>query len=334
MNALQFLRSAKADSVPAVILLVGEEGELHSMVIDKIVDLKLGANKGMGLEHLEAGSKGVMQILDAAASAGLFASERVIVVHNSESLSAPSNSPELKELQKYLADPDPSLTLIFSAPAVNKAKHPFKLLAKEAELIECTQMKGQPLREWIVKFVRDRGYSFEGHSLDLAMELLGNDMLLIRNAMEKVMLYCGERRQIEYEDVEKSFGAMREHAIWELTSAIGSRNSETAIKILARLLYEGKHPLQIATALQFQFRQLLSVKSLLMKKLSLPEIQKAAGIRFFAERIVNNARSFGAPELLAAYNALFKLEDSIKSAGIDARFLMEKCIIDICRIKH
>ena len=334
MNALQFLKSLKAESVPPVILLVGEEGELHSMVIDRLVKLKLGENASMGLEHLEAGSKSMMQILDAAASGGLFAAERVIVVHNAESLSAPSGSPELKELQKYLADPDPSLTLIFSAPSVNKGKHPFKLLAKEAELVECTQLKGKPLQDWIVKYVRDRGYSFSGHSLQLAMELLGNDMLLIRNAMEKVMLFCGERKQIEYEDIEKSFGAMREHAIWELTSAIGARDTEKSTKILARLLYEGKHPLQIATSLQYQFKQLLTVKSLLLRKLSLPEIQKQAGIRFFAERIVANARSFAAPELLAAYDTLFHLEDSIKSAGIDARFLMEKCIIDICRIKN
>lgn len=334
MNALQFLKSVNAETLAPVLFLLGEEGELHSIIIDRIVKLKLGDNAEMGLEHLEASSKGMMSILDAAASGGLFASQRVIVVHNAETLSAPANSPELKELKKYLANPDPSLTLVFSAPNVNKAKHPFKLLVKETEVVECTQLKGKPLKDWVTKFVRDRGYTFQGHALELAMELLGNDMLLIRNAIEKVMLYCGERKQIEYPDIEKSFGAMREHATWELTSAIGARNTEKAIKILARLLYEGKHPLQIATALQFQFRQLLTVKSLLIRKLPMPEIQKAAGIRFFVERIVANARSFGAPELLAAYDALFHLEDSIKSAGIDARFLMEKCIIDICQVKH
>jgi DNA polymerase III delta subunit len=133
------------------------------------------------------------------------------------------------------------------------------------------------------------------------------------------------------EDIEKNLQSMREYATWELTSAIGTRNGQQAIKVLGRLLDEGKHPLQIIATLQIQLRQLIIIKSMLSKRMPPQEIARAAGIRFFVERTIAQARGFRPQELLDAYKQLFYLENSFKSAGIDERFLLEKYILEMCQ---
>lgn len=331
MLARQFIRSLTVEKVPPVVFLIGEELELHRMAIERIARLKLGGDgAGIGMERFDGSDIGLVGILDATASGGLFSAERVLVIRNAEGLSAAAGSTELKLLERYLDNPDPALSLIFSASSANRSKHPFKMLAAKTAVVECDRLKGSELRQWIEEFLHNKGYALSGRAVDYATDLIGNDLLMIRNALEKVMLFCGERNRIEYEDLEKSLGTMREHAVWELTSAIGARNAAESIRLLARLLDEGKHPLQVATALQFQFRQLLVVKSLEQKRLTPKEIAVEAGIRYFADRVLAQARGFGAKELISAYNRLFHLEDALKSAGIDARFLMEKWILEVC----
>jgi DNA polymerase-3 subunit delta len=146
-----------------------------------------------------------------------------------------------------------------------------------------------------------------------------------------VMLFCGERKQIEYDDLERTLNAAREHAIWELTNAIGARDASAAMAALGRLLDEGKHPLQISFSLQLQFRQLLMVKEMLGRRVPHDKAAEIARLGRWKDRIFRQARLFSAAELRGIYRRLFELEDSIKSAGVDERFLLEYIIYRVCR---
>lgn len=329
MQALQFIKSLEKGKLPSVVLMVGEERQLHGMVIRKLAKLKLGDDH-KGVQHIDGSETSLNKIIDEASSAGLFADQRVIAVHNAEGIKAPSGSPQLKTLERYLESPDADLTLIFSAESVNRNHQPYKLLASKGQSVECGRIKGNDLRTWVNQVVVGNGYRFAGPALERALDLLGVDMLMISRALEKIMLYCGERKQIEFEDVEKTLGSLREHAMWELTAAIGKRDRPTALRLLANLLNEGKHPLQLTTTLQYQFRQLLSVKALLLQKHPPQEVARIAGIRYFADRVLAQAKAYNANELLNAYTILFELENAVKSAGIDERFLLENSIIRIC----
>ena len=333
MQAQQFLESAIKKEIPPVIALVGDEKELHAEIIKQITKLRLSDTQNAGPEYVDANETSVFGILDSVATVGLFANDRVVAVMNAESLSAGSGSPPLTALERYLEEPNPSVTLIFSLKSAHKGKQPFKSLLARAQVVQCDRLKGADLQKWVSNYIASRGYRFAGNTLGQALLLLGNDLMMIKNALDKLMLYCGERSLIEISDVEQTLGNMREHAVWELTAAIGARNKLEALQNLSHLLNEGKHPLQIISALQFQFRQLITVKSLLLKKRTIPEIVKEAGIRFYAERIIKQAKSFSTPELVQAYDSLFTMENSIKSAGIDERFLLEKNIIEICTAK-
>jgi DNA polymerase-3 subunit delta len=332
MQASAFLRSVKADEIPPVLLLLGKETVLRRKVVGKLATLLLpGGREDAGLERIDAQEARVTAILDAAASGSLLAGHRVLVVRNAGALSAPSGSPELAALERYLDSPNPAVTLALEADSINRGHQPFKLLARRVTVIECEPLRGQTLQRAISSYARERGYALPPAAAALVEELLGNDLMMIFNALDKVMLYCGERRRIEYEDLERSLNVSREHAVWELTNALGTRDAAAALTALGRLLDEGKHPLQISAGLHYHLRTLMTVRELLDRGLPPDRVAETAGLRFGKERVFHQARLFTADELRRCLRLLFELENGIKSAGIDERFLIEDTVYKICR---
>jgi DNA polymerase III delta subunit len=72
------------------------------------------------------------------------------------------------------------------------------------------------------------------------------------------------------------------------------------------------------------------VRASLQQRKTAQEIQNELNIRFYVERIIKQARAFSAKELLDAYHKLYDLENSLKSAISDERFVLEKSLYDIC----
>ena len=333
MHATEFLKSVGAEKPPPVLLLAGPERMLRNQVISFLVRLHGRDGGQVELVRIDAGEVRLGAILEEAASGSLLASHRIIHVVEADSLRAPSGSPDLASLERYMEGPNPSSTLVLSAETANRARQPFKLLSQRAAVVECAPLRGAALRGWITGYLRGRGYAMHPAGAALIEELLGFDLFLVKNALDKVMLYCGERRRIEYEDLERAMQSSREHAIWELTNAIGNRQASGALGKLSLMLDEGKHPLQIAAALQNQIRLLIIIRSLLEKRLPRQEVIAKAGLRYRPDRVFEQARQFSSAELRRAHRLLFDLENSIKSAGPEDRFMLEACVLNICRAR-
>jgi len=299
MQASAFLRSLKAENVPPVLLLVGTETVLRRRVISRLAKLLLSeVDEEAAFERLDAGVTGLMKILDTASTGSLL---------TGHPLSAPSGSAGLAALERYLDSPNPASTLVLEADAARKNRRPFTLLAREG------------------------GYSLPPGAGALIINMLGSDLMTIYNALDKVMLYCGERKQIEYEDLERCLNIVREHTIREVINAVGGRDAAAALAALGQLLDEGKHPLQISSWLKNQVRTLMIVRDMLDRRLPSEKVASAAGLRYKPERVFKQARLFSSEELVSFHRLLFELENRIKSAGVDERYLLEDMLYRICR---
>jgi len=63
--------------------------------------------------------------------------------------------------------------------------------------VECEPLRGKELQTTISAYVREGGYSLPPGAGALIINMLGSDLMTIYNALDKVMLYCGERKQID-----------------------------------------------------------------------------------------------------------------------------------------
>ena len=332
MQASAFLRTAKAEELPSVLLVVGAEAVLRRRVATKIARLLLPEGpKDPGLQHLDGSEVRLAAILDEAASGSLLAGKRVLVVRNAAALLSSAGQAEIDALGRYVESPNPDVVLIFDDESVDKRRQPVKLLTSKAETVECDRLKGQDLRNSMITHARERGYALPPPAAAMVEELLGSDLMLIFNALDKVMTYCGERKQIEMEDLERSLNVAREPAMWELTEALSVRDASAALEALGRLLDGGNHPLQVSASVRFRIRTLLMVREMLERNMPTQKIAQEAGLRFRPEQVIRQARLFKLEELRRFNRLLFDLENGIKSAGVDERFLLEDTVYRICR---
>ena len=332
MQASAFLRTAKAEELPSVLLVVGAEAVLRRRVASRIARLLLPEGpKDPGLQRLDGAEVRLAAVLDEAASGSLLAGKRVLVVQNAAALLSSAGEAEVGALERYVESPNPDVVLLFDAESLDKRRLVVKRLMANAESVECDRLRGQDLRNSMIAYARERGYALPPPAAALAEELLGTDLMMIFNALDKVMTYCGERTQIETEDLERSLNVVREPAMWELTNALSVRDAAAALEALGRLLDEGNHPLQVSASIRFRIRTLLTVREMLERDVPTQKIAQEAGLRFRPEQVIRQARLFKLEELRRFNRLLFDLENGIKSAGVDERFLLEDTVYRICR---
>lgn len=331
MHAIAFLQRVQADSVPPVLLLVGEETLLAEEIVRRLCRLiEGGESTGGCVDRFDGAESGLPAVIDAASTGSLFAARRIVAVTGAENLSAPVGSPELEMLRKYLEDPSPQVVLVFVAQSVKRNQQPFKALVKKAEVVECEPLRGPALHGWIAARLRERGFAAAPGVAERVEELLGRDLRTIRNSVEKVMLYCAERKRVEIADLHAVLGVLREHTVWELTDALARRDAGASLTLLSRLLDEAKAPEMIIGALRFQYRQLLILKDLMQRGAPQRQLAERAGIKFRFDRAAAQAKAFRLAELHDIYKSLFDLENSIKSAAVEARWLFERLVLQIC----
>jgi len=73
------------------------------------------------------------------------------------------------------------------------------------------------------------------------------------------------------------------------------------------------------------------VRDMLDRRLPSEKVASAAGLRYKPERVFKQARLFSSEELVSFHRLLFELENRIKSAGVDERYLLEDMLYRICR---
>jgi DNA polymerase III delta subunit len=107
--------------------------------------------------------------------------------------------------------------------------------------------------------------------------------------------------------------AMAEQNIFALIDAIASRNRALAIQLLTTEMAKGRDAYYILSMITFQFRNLLSVKDLMVRKLPPTELAQKSGLApFILRKSQAQAQKFTLVELTAAFSRLAELDTAAK----------------------
>lgn len=210
---------------------------------------------------------------------------------------------------------------------------------------------GKASREHLLEFVTE-GLRQVGKNLDLkAREMVlaraGDDLRRLRQELEKLSLFVGDRRQIRAEDVEAIFADHGEGWIFDLTRAIADRDAKGALAQLARLMARGEHPLKILGTVAAEMRRLLSARQLVETELAkvwkrgmtYQQFQQIV-LRYAKPLLTRNpyadymcfqrAEHFSLDELRVGMEGLFEADLRLKSTGSQPRLVLEKWILSMC----
>ncbi|MGQ9476414.1 MAG: DNA polymerase III subunit delta [Actinomycetota bacterium] len=257
------------------LLIHGEQPLLLEEELRKILEKASRRDPELefNLEIFHMGEDSLEDALTSAETLPLAGGWRYVVMKEAQRLT----SAEVKRLSSFLERPPESAVLLILACGLKKNSPLLKVCREKAVVREATISRREiPL--WIKSRFEARGLRANGKAIPYLLEMLGEDLMALDAAVEKIALFHQGGKTVELDEVVALVAPSAEKAVYELTDRVMLGDHDQALKILRRLLKQGEDPNRILYALSRQYLRLLRYKSMREEGMSDREIAVVLGI--------------------------------------------------------
>ena len=298
---------------PLATLREGEPGPLYFLygkeryLLDRAVDLLRARvldprTRDFNYELFYGKEAGASRIAQAARTLPMMAKRRLILVRDADEMKAD----ELGGLVSYVSDPAPESCLVFVAEKADQRLKFFSAFKKHGELVKLDPLYERQLPDFVRGEARARGVTLAPDAVTMIVAEIGAELGQLADAVERLAMYAGERKQITAEDVDKVVATTRQRSVFELANAVGAGDRASALAMLSSMLGARESGVRIVAMLARHLRQLWITSELLQRTRDKFEIASALGIPpFFADDIIRQARTLDAAKAKRMHAALF-----------------------------
>ena len=244
----------------------------------------------------------------------------------------------LDELTAYLPTLPPTTRLVFVEGRTLAASHPIlKLAQKEhkkglAHIKQFKQPKEWELPNWIQQRARDEGGEIGWDASTLMARLVGNDLRLLDQEVDKLLLYANGQ-QVTETDVRALVSRARESSVFDLVDHVGRREADKALRLLHHLLDEGEPPLRLMAMLARQVRILIQVSELQASRMSQAEIAKRLKLHpYVVKKGLAQAHNFSMRQLEKAHALLVEADLMIKTGETEGVLALDMLVVSLTRL--
>jgi DNA polymerase III subunit delta len=250
-----FLKAAERGETPPVVLLHGTEPLLLEDAVARVTRALFPEGTDLSLlrETVDAKEADAEAVVQSALMLPWGSARRLVVAKGVEGLSAKQGEP----LAAYVRSPNPSTVLLLLAGQSLPSSHWLAQAVAQASIVPVFVPTGHQLIVWLRARARADGFELDEAAAELLVELSGNDLTRLRGEVEKAALAGGrDNRRIGVAEVRAVVGEHRLRSIFELTRAISSRDTASALALLELLLNAGEEPLGVLGMLGREARAL------------------------------------------------------------------------------
>jgi DNA polymerase-3 subunit delta len=322
----------KKRTVAPVYLLVGDDDVGKQPLLDLLAGLIEPDLQAFNVQRLYANERPLDEIIAAARTLPFLGDRRVIFALRSEVFLKPKGragatgedegagleeadatpaAGAAGELERYLSSPSPENVLVLVAADMARNTRIGKQLLKVATTVEYWGLKGdreakgrdleralRAAESMVRDAMREAGLRIRPDAIEPLLEHAGTDIGVLRNDLQRVVLYCSGRPEVTRDDVRAVVGGAVQLDDWALTRAIQAADCGEALRQL-QLSLDAGHPYPM-----------------LLGQLAW----------FVRTRLTEQAPSRLAP----AVDALLRADIALKSSGGDAQVLLERLIVELC----
>ncbi|MDR1989406.1 MAG: DNA polymerase III subunit delta [Acidobacteriaceae bacterium] len=307
----QVRRQIASGETAPIYLLLGEDEVEKSGLAHEFEELIEEGLRAFNVERVHAGDitsgdrlvNAVGGLIDAARTLPMMAPRRLVIVLQAEGLLVPKRESEaatraLDELETLFKQPETLTTLVLVATSLDRRSRMFKLLAKQATVVECGVVEDQADAErWIRNRVAAAGVQIDPAGARLLAERAGTDVKRLRNDVDRLLLYALGQKSISLADAREIAGPASLQDEWAMTNAIESGDGATALRQLALMLESGAAPEKVLGQLGWLVRTKFPMQ---------------------APRQVR-----------PAVDALFRTDLDLKRSAGDPRVLLERLVVEL-----
>ena len=243
-------------------------------------------------------------------------------------LAKKSEIKNVKQLNDYLTNPNPTTILIISVGANDDD---FGIDKKCVEVVDCNRLDIKFVEAKINKVLNGKGKEISATALKLLVEYCLCDMAKIMVEIDKLVAYIGERSSIEDLDVQEIVSRSLEYQIYELTDALAKKNSVKVYSILNDMKAKKDEYKTLPALIFAHFRRLFHIA--LNSGASNSELAKMLGVKEFAVKMSQGQAKMFSKSALKKINELcIGLDFDLKQSNISIENTIELIVITILNV--
>jgi DNA polymerase-3 subunit delta len=336
------LMSKKNSQIHSVYLLYGPEDYLIEKEIQKLLNQTLSQKeRGFNLHLFDGEEHSSQEIVQTAQTLPMFSRYRFVLIREADRM----DEKKVEALMEYVKKPSPSTCLVLYGQTIGSWKKHRKEIEKVGELTEFTRIKGRALVSWMKSRMAEKGKTLSEEAASYLIDVVGDHLFDLDNALEKVFLSVGEKRRIELSDVEEITTEVKISTVFDLTDAIGHQNLEKALGILEKAMESGAvsfkkeqdpskmDPVPLLLSMMAkQYWSMLVIKEMSAYHREAGELAKELGTSpWNVKKMLDQAKNFSEASLREGILKCYQTDLAVKRSRGPKDLLMEKLVIDLCR---
>ena len=320
-------KSLQLGIIGPLYLLVGPESYLREAAALQLADIALSDTllRDFNIATFNLFSQNPAEAVAAAEQLPMMSSRRVIKITNFGKLREADEAP----LVSYLARPNESTVLIFSADDLDKRKKLTKSLIEQCVVVEFPALYPGDAKKWAQSRVKQLSVSMDGQALDQLLDLVGTDVRTLNSELEKLASAAANTRHISRETVEELIGRTRELSNFELADQVLAHNRKRALETLHRLLEGGAEPVMLIGLIASNYHRLALAKDLSVR-LSRDDLLRAMNVPSFKRNeFMAKLQRADAPRVTKGLQLIAAADLAIKTSQATPRLQLEMLVCEL-----
>jgi DNA polymerase-3 subunit delta len=326
-----------------VYLLYGPEDYLIEEEIQELLNRTLSQKeRGFNFHLFNGEEHSIQEIVQTAQTLPMFSQYRFVLIREADHM----DERKVEVLMEYIKNPSPTTFLVLHGQTVGPLKKHRKEIEKVGKVTEYSRLKGRGLVSWMKNRMKEKGKTLLEEAADYLVEVVGDHLHDLDNALEKVFLSVGEKRTIELSDMEEITTEVKINTVFDLTDAIGRQNLEKALGILEKAMEskaivfrkeeEGSKfgdPIPFLLSMMAkQYWSMLVIKQMSSHHRDAGELAKELGTSLWnIKKLMDQGKHFPEASLQEGILKCHQTDLAIKRSRGPKDLLMEKLVIDLCR---
>ena len=247
---------------------------------------------------------------------------RLVVIRQSGILGREADEKEIEVLKNIPA----SAVVIFVEDTADSRKKIFKAFAQYGTVVQMTAMEDDEIAARVAKMFGRYGLTVDHTASMSLISRCGSGMLTISGEIAKIALYCQNagHNRVTDEIIEDCCPPDLSGRIFDIMDACGSKNPAKALGALNNLILTREPVIQIRVSVINHLKRLILAKEAGNAKKLASETKLNS---YYAEKLVNQSRSFAMNRLISTYLAACASDSDVKHGLMDERYALEIILV-------
>ena len=312
------------------IFLYGEDTYRSSQKLQEIINEYKKVHKtGLNLIYFDCQNSSFEEFKNSVQSISMFQEKKLIILKQGF-FNANFKEKFLQWAKSArVAKETDNIIMVYENQTVKKTDALFKFLNTKAKTQEFSFFAGAKLQDWVDKEFEKYGARIELLARAKLINFVGSDLWHMSQEIRKLCAYK-LKGIIQTKDVELLVVPKIETDIFKTIDAIAQKNKKLALLLLHKHLEKGDAPLYLLSMINFQFRNLLSVKDFMERRGNAYNSLRIPGMHpYVARKTSAQARKFTFDKLKKIYYRLLAIDTGIKTGKVNAQMALDMFVVGI-----